>query len=78
MVKRLVVSAYIPILFDPLPDILSMTISKQEPWDEIFVKMQGLPVKFVFYTQAAAASQPKPCLVIIGLSPVKSKIVETS
>ena len=43
-----------------------------------FPKMRVAPVKFISYTQAAAASQPKPLRVITGSSAVRSKMVETS
>lgn len=43
-----------------------MTIAKVEHYFYIIPKLLGQPLKFSSYTHAAAASQPKPCLVIIG------------
>lgn len=42
-----------------------------------FAKQRVESVKLNYYTQAAAASQPKPLRVIIGSSSVKSKMVDT-
>lgn len=42
-----------------------------------FKKQRVVSVKLNYYTQAAAASQPKPLRVITGSSSVKSKMVDT-
>lgn len=55
-----------------------MTIMKVVFFYLQFPKLNSYPVKLIYYTHAVALSQPKPCLIIIGSSPVKSKIVDTS
>ena len=73
----LVLYTFTSIFLYPLPVIVNMTITKLEHFYAIFPKPMFQPVDHGFYIHAATASQPKPRLVIIGLSPVKSKIVDT-
>lgn len=73
-------SCYIHCITEqPVVDIASnMTISKLESFLSQFPKQRGAPVKWNFYTHAAAASQPKPLRIITASSPVISKMVDTS